>query len=162
MGTIFQLIVGIGLVSALAFGVNSFWTSFKEGIAAPYVQAQIEADQPKINAANSERDDAVKRADNAQQDTAACKSASETQSAKVRDWEAKAISRAEEVKKLRAASAQSDQTRQSEIQRYQAIAAGAQVTGQSCEQKLADLDKLARDAARSRAAAAKTKAGAQK
>lgn len=65
MFQIIELVVIAGLVGGVLFGLHKAWDGFKESIAAPYVQAQIKADQPKIDSAV-----AMQKAAEADRDTA--------------------------------------------------------------------------------------------
>src|SRR6266567_4224794 len=60
MFQIAELIAIMALVGSVAFGIHKAWTGFKEGVAAPYIEAQKAVDKPIIDAAEKRAGDAEK------------------------------------------------------------------------------------------------------
>lgn len=134
MFQIIELVVIAGLVGSVLFGLHKAWDGFKTSIAAPYVQAQIAADQPKIDAAAKRATDAETAAQHARDDTAACVASAKSQSDQVAQWQAIAASNAAAARTAKLNAAKAATAAAPVIADLQAKAAAAPKL-QSCEQE---------------------------
>lgn len=150
MSILIRLAIYAAIAAAISFAALRAWHGFKDSIAAPYVQAQIAKDQPVIDKANADRDEALKRAENAQSDTASCKAGAERQNAGVKEWQAVAAANLARARKAE------DANRAKETERFQMRAelqarAKDATKAATCEGRLAEIDKMLRSEARARA-----------
>lgn len=155
MGLLIQLAIYGAIIGAVAFGAHKAWDGFKSDIAAPYVQAQIAADQKVVDEANRIRARAEKQAAESQADIDSCTATLDTQSVEVDRWKATAAQRLKETQKARADALLADAAKKQSIAQLQEIARRPPVKDETCQQKLDKVDKLLRDAARARQGAAK-------
>lgn len=150
MSILIKLAIGAAIASFLAFAVLKAWHGFKDSIAAPYVAAQIAKDQPVIDKANADKDDALKRAENAKADTALCKSATAAQNAGVKVWQDQAAANLARARRAEEANRAKDaelSIRQTELQ----VRAKDSTKAATCEGRLAEIDKMLRSEAKARA-----------
>lgn len=135
-----QLIFGLILAGIVSFGVVRGWTQFKEWVAEPYVTAQRQADQKVV-------DEAEARAKNSEADAEKARLASAEQSAQI-----EALQRAgEEARAANAAvvEAYSKLVKSSEarVAALKKLAEGDPSSGRSCQEILADVDRILRESA---------------
>ncbi len=129
--------------------MHEAWSGFKAKIAAPFVQAQIAADQPQIDKANKAQKAAEDASARAQSDTAACIAAAKDQSDNIarlndlanRNMAAAKAARAQAAKEATAAAPQ--------IAEWQRQAAAAPKL-QACTDELAKAKATLAEALRAR------------
>jgi hypothetical protein len=148
---VFEIIklVAIGLaLAAMAAAAHKAWTSFKEGIAAPYVQAQIAADQPKIDAAVAAQTLAEANTKAARDSEASCKSASEVVTAQAKKDKDKSAALEQQLVATKHANAAAATASQPEIDRWRAAARDEKNAHKVCEDTLAVITPELRDQAK--------------
>jgi hypothetical protein len=123
MGTLIELAIYAAIAAALLFGVHKAWDGFKQSIAAPYIQAQIKADQPKIDAANAAQKVAETDRDTARGNQAACDAALKSSQQATAEWTAAATRANAAAKASKAQAAKDAAVRQPYIADLQAKAA---------------------------------------
>lgn len=123
--TIIELVAAI---AAIGFGivfVEKAWTGFKQGIAAPYIQAQVAADQKVVTKANEGQAAAEGERDHARADTASCVAKADLQTKEVDKWKLAADRNAAAAKEARTQAMREATAQAPRIADLQAKAAAA-------------------------------------
>lgn len=143
-------LIAVGLfVAGIGVALHKAWDGFKTSIAAPYVQAQIKADQPKIDAAEAAQKQAEADRDQARGNLATVKQACDAQSAQVDAWKATAATNAKAARDAKAEAAKAATAAAPKIAELQAAAA-AKPKLLACQDELAAANKVIDDALRAR------------
>lgn len=141
------LLIYAALALGAYFGGKMAWTGFKEGIAAPYVQAQQAKDAEALGVANENARMAEGRAKAREAEAAEAVSAAAAQS--------KAVEEAQEIAKQASAAARVQAQKYAALvaanaerdKKLKALALSAP-KAQSCEDTLAQTDAILRESAR--------------
>lgn len=149
MGILIQLAIYAALAGVLVFGVNKVWTGFKEKIAAPYVQAQIAADQEVVNSANAKQAAAEAERDHAKADSKECEVVSKKQNDAIGVWQTLALENAKNAKAAKEGAMKEATTNAPKIAELTAKAAAAPKL-MACEEELGKARETLRDALRLR------------
>lgn len=140
-----QIVIGLvlaGLISAVAW---TSWSAFKDGIAAPYVQAQRDADQKVVDAAEA-------RAKRAEAQAQAAAAASSAQSAAIAEAEARSSAAQEKLDATLDAYGKLVRSSEARLEALRKRAATPSPDGRTCEQVVDEVDRILRDSARVRSA----------
>lgn len=145
---IVTLLLYAGMVAAVLGIAWKAWDGFKHSIAAPYVAAQMKADQALIDTANSDRDAAEARATSAAKDLEGVKSASAEQTKALREAEAQALTAQAAARTAGIKYAAEVAKHADRITALAKLAGQPPVAGQSCEAVLRAADAILRDSQR--------------
>ncbi|MEO8754845.1 MAG: hypothetical protein ABI624_19440 [Casimicrobiaceae bacterium] len=142
------IIYAVGAVAGMGAGFAA-WTGLKEHIAAPYVQAQIKADQKVVDKAGAAQKAAEDERDHAVSDTAACVKASANQSAEVKKWQDAAARMAKAARDAQLQAQREASAAAPKIAELQARAAAAPKL-MACEEELGKAKDVLRESLRAR------------
>lgn len=141
-GIAFDVIKAVAIAAVIGTvlgGIYKAWTSFKEHVAAPYVQAQMAADQKVIDAANAKQKQAESDRDTARANFDKIKQTCDAQSAEVKNWRDKANQNALEAARARDQARKQAQADLPRIAQLQADAS-AKPKLMACEDRLKKIE----------------------
>src|SRR5574340_80224 len=144
MSLLIELAIYAAIAAALAFGVHKAWDGFKGSISAPYVEAQRQADQKVVNAANAAQAAAEADVQTSKGNLESCRTAAQAQADQVTAWKAQADRNAVAAREARVAAANAATAQAPYIADLQARAAAAPRL-QSCEAELKQSADVIRD-----------------
>lgn len=134
------------IAAAAALGIAwKAWDGFKTSVAAPYVQAQIKADQKVVDKAGAAQKAAEDERDHARSDTASCVAASANQTAEVKKWQDAAARMAKAARDAQLQAQREATAAAPKLAELQARAAAAPKL-MACEEELGKAKQVMRDA----------------
>lgn len=149
MGTLIELAVIGALIAGVMFGLHKAWDGFKQSVAAPYVEAQIKADQPKIDEAEAAQKAAESDRDTARANFDGLKQSCDAQSVQIDAWKKIAGENAAKATKAKQQADKEAAAAAPYIASLQAKAAAAPQL-ESCQVELAKAKDTLREAIRQR------------
>jgi hypothetical protein len=130
------IIYAVMAAAALGFAYSA-WSGFKQHIAAPYVAAQIKADQKKVNAADTARAQAESDRQTAKDNVGRCEGALKTQADAKLDADRQAARNLTAAKEAKARADREAAAAAPRIAQLQAIASAKTDQAKTCEQQMA-------------------------
>lgn len=149
MFQLIELVVILGLVGSVLFGLHKAWDNFKQSTAAPYVAAQKAADQKVLDTAQAAQQAAETDRDTARGNSAKCEATLKVSQQAVEEWSQAALRAATASKAQQAAAKAEAQKQAPYIADLQAKAA-AEPKLQSCEAELQQAADVIREELRRR------------